>query len=163
MHAPDYFEKNARVSKYGASRDLFGKKALEYIYDDMMETHGKQATMETEHLRIFRKFGWLLSQEQRQVTDKWIKASASQRPTTCALQAVQDDVVVVASSLAAGSGAAGSSSVAPAKLNQMVRATPAAWVNPFATPTKGAANLDNHSKVQKGAMMKLFGSKAITS
>ena len=32
--------KDEGVSKYGDSRDLVGQKALEYIYDDMMETHG---------------------------------------------------------------------------------------------------------------------------
>ena len=117
--------------------------------------------METEHLKIFRKFGWLLSQEQRMITDKWIKSSVAHPPNTVALQAVEDDVGV-APSLAAGSGeGASSSSASSARFNQIARATPAAWVNPFTTPTKDAANLDNHSKVQKGAMMKLFGSKAI--
>ena len=36
--------KNAGVSKYGDSRDLVGKKALEYIYDDMLETLASMAT-----------------------------------------------------------------------------------------------------------------------
>ena len=151
--------KNAGVSKHGDSRDLVGKKALEYIYDDMLETHGKQGNMETEHLKIFRKFGWLLSQEQRLVTDKWIKFSVAHAPRTIALQAVTDDVAASSIAVLSGDGAA-SSSASSSKTLQIAKASPAPWVYAHTTPTKCTKMHDNRNADQKCAVMKLFGSKA---
>ena len=136
------------------------KKALEYIYDDMMGIYGKQGNMETEHLKIFRKFGWLLSQEQRLVTDKWIKFSVAHAPTTSALQAVTDDVATSSIAVLSGEGAASSSS-SSSKFLQIAKGSPAPWVFPHTTPTKSTKNHDNKNADQKSSMMKLFGSKAI--
>ena len=152
--------KHEGVSKHGESRDLFGKKALEYIYDDMMEIYGKQGIMETEHLKIFRKFGWLLSQEQRVITDKWIKVSVAQKPLLIGLQAVTDAVGVL--SVPAGSGGGASSSSASAsKCLQISKDTPASRVFPHSTPKRDTADIDSRQKAETNSMMIIFGSKAI--
>ena len=117
-------------------------------------------TMETEHLKIFRKFGWLLSQEQRLVTDKWIKFSVAHAPRTVALQAVTDDVAASSIAVLSGDGAA-SSSASSSKTLQIAKASPAPWVYAHTTPTKCTKMHDSKNADQKCAMMKLFGSKAI--
>ncbi len=128
----------------------------------MMENHGKNGTMETEQLKIFRKFGWLLSQEQRVVTDKWIKFSVAHAPRTIALQAVTDDVAASSTAVLSADGAASPSASSSMKLH-IAKASPSAWVSPCKTPTKCTKNHDNKNADNKNAMMKLFGAKAIVS
>jgi hypothetical protein len=153
-------EKDEGVSKRGADRVLVGKKAIDYIYNDMMETHGKNGAMETDKLKIYRKFCWLLSQEQRVVTDKWIKISIAHKPKIGNLQAVTDGVGEP-SGAAASSGGASASSAASPRCLQIAKTQVASWTAPHATPTKDGAKHDNKSKSEKNSMMKLFGSKAI--
>ena len=116
--------------------------------------------METEHLEIFRKFGWLLSQEQRVITDKWIKVSVAHRPQMSGLQAVTDAVGVLSVPAGSGGGASSSSATSSNGL-QIAKATPAPWVFPHSTPRKDTANIDSKQKDENNSMMKLFGSKAI--
>ncbi len=153
-------EKKKGVAKHGDERRLVGQKAIEYVYNDMMETHGKNGVMETNQLKIFRKFGWLLSQEQRVVTDKWIKISTTRKPTIGGSPAVEDGVGAPSGAAGSSGGASASSAASPRGL-QIAKTQVASWTAPHATPTKDGAKHDNKSKSEKNSMMKLFGSKAI--
>jgi hypothetical protein len=153
-------EKNKGVSKHGDNRHLVGQKAIDHVYNDMMETHGKNGVMETNQLKIFRKFGWLLSQEQRVVTDKWIKISILHKPPISGLPAVTDGVGAPSGAAGSSGGASASSAASPKGL-QIARTQMAPWALPHATPRKDATMSDNKNRDEKVSIMKLFGSRAI--
>ena len=153
-------EKKKGVAKHGDERRLVGQKAIEYVYNDMMETQGKNGVMETSQLKIFRKFGWLLSQEQRVVTDKWIKISTTRKPTIGGSPAVEDGVGAPSGAAGSSGGASASSAASPRGL-QIAKTQLAPWALPHATPKTDSTMNDNKTRDEKVSIMKMFGSKAI--
>ncbi len=153
-------EKDKGVSKHGDDRHLVGQKAIDYVYNDMMESHGKNGVMETNQLKIFRKFGWLLSQEQRVATDKWIKNSISHKAPIGGLPAVADGVGAPSGAAGSSGGASASSAASPRGL-QIAKTQLAPWAVPNATPKKDSTMSDNKTRDEKVSIMKMLGSKAI--
>ena len=133
---------------------------MNHIYNDMMETHGKNGVMETNQLKIFRKFGWLLSQEQRVVTDKWIKIPITRKPTIGGLPAVEDGVGAPSGAAGSSGGASASSAASPRGL-KIAKTQLAPWALPHATPKKDSTMCSNKARDEKVSIMKMFGSKAI--
>lgn len=152
--------KQAMGSKFAGKRQLYGKLAIEWKYEEAEAMQKNAKTVNADILKDLRQFRYLLPAEAVTKVNSWVKITVREYRLRSNLALKEDsaDDEKPGGHDAKASSASSSSSYSDAvhaKIDATFKAAPSV-VSDQAQVTQ-----DSHAPASKAAMQKLFGTKAI--